>query len=104
MNWNKLDIICNYPNIPTEVSKPKKFELMKKYARKLSHPFIFVRVDLYEVYDEVRLGELTFSPMNGGMNPMRSSSGWGYLLLLLRIWCTARGWGPPVPSSRTGTT
>ena len=47
---------------------------MKKYARKLSHPFIFVRVDLYEVYDEVRLGELTFSPMNGGMNCRKISN------------------------------
>ena len=74
MNWNKLDIICNYPLIPFDVPKPKKFELMKKYARKLSHPFIFVRVDLYEVYDEVRLGELTFSPMNGGMNCRKISN------------------------------
>ena len=66
MNWNKSDIICNFPNIPPTGFKPKYFELMKKYTRKLSHPFIFVRLDLYEVNDEVRFGELTFAPMKNG--------------------------------------
>ena len=37
---------------------------MKKYATKLSRPFKFVRVDFYEYNDEVRLGEMTFLPMN----------------------------------------
>ena len=36
---------------------------MKKIAAKLSKRFIFVRVDLYELENEVRLGELTFTPM-----------------------------------------
>ena len=36
---------------------------MKKMAAKLSKRFIFVRVDLYELENEVRLGELTFTPM-----------------------------------------
>ena len=37
---------------------------MKKYARILSKDFIFVRVDLYELGNEIRLGELTFIPLN----------------------------------------
>ena len=37
---------------------------MKIYARKLSKDFKFVRVDLYELENEIRLGELTFIPMN----------------------------------------
>jgi hypothetical protein len=37
---------------------------MKKYARILSKDFIIVRVDLYELENEIRLGELTFAPMN----------------------------------------
>ena len=37
---------------------------MKKYAIILSKDFKFVRVDLYELDSEVRLGELTFIPMN----------------------------------------
>ena len=66
MNWNKLDFICDFPNHPTAIElKPKYFELMKQYAKKLSHPFIFVRVDFYEFNDKIRLGEMTFTPMNG---------------------------------------
>ena len=68
MNWIKLDFVCDYPNHPTAIKfKPRNFELMKEYARKLSKPFIFVRVDLYEVFGEVRLGELTFTPANAGI-------------------------------------
>ena len=37
---------------------------MKKYAKILSKDFIFVRVDFYELENEIRLGELTFTPMN----------------------------------------
>ena len=68
INWNKLDINCGYPNIPKPVHRPKYFDLMKKYASKLSSPFIFVRVDLYEINDEIRLGEMTYAPDNGGLS------------------------------------
>ena len=65
MNWNKLDFNCVFPPHPTlKFTKPKTFELMKKYANKLSHPFKFARVDLYEYQEKVRLGEITFIPMN----------------------------------------
>ena len=38
---------------------------MKIYAKKLSNNFKFVRVDLYELENnKIRLGELTFAPMN----------------------------------------
>jgi hypothetical protein len=37
---------------------------MKKYAIILSKDFKFVRVDLYELKNDIRLGELTFTPMN----------------------------------------
>ena len=42
--------------------KPINFSIMVDYAKKLSNPFKFVRVDFYEVNDEVYLGELTFTP------------------------------------------
>jgi len=45
--------------------KPKKFDLMVEYAKKLSSDFKFVRVDFYEVGGEVYLGELTFIPGSG---------------------------------------
>ena len=65
MDWNLLPFKCLSKPHPTyKYEKPKFFELMKKIAAKLSKRFIFVRVDLYELETEVRLGELTFIPMN----------------------------------------
>ncbi len=37
---------------------------MRIYARKLSKDFKFVREGLYKLENEIRLGELTFIPMN----------------------------------------
>ena len=66
MNWNFLNFHCLSEPHPTyQYKKPKFFNLMKEYAKKLSNDFIFVRVDLYELENEVRLGELTFSPLGG---------------------------------------
>ena len=66
MEWNRLyNYNCVTPPHPTDYyPKPKNFELMKKYATKLSRPFKFVRVDFYEYNNEVRLGEMTFTPTN----------------------------------------
>ena len=52
--------------VPTyKYPKPKLFELlMKTYAKKLSKGFKFVKKDLYELENEISLGELTFIPMN----------------------------------------
>jgi len=64
MNWTFLDFQCLSRPHPTNIyKKPKYFEIMKEYAIKLSADFIFVRVDFYELENEVRLGELTFTPM-----------------------------------------
>jgi hypothetical protein len=65
MNWNFLDFHClSEPHPTLKYPKPKFFEEMKEIAKKLSEDFRFVRVDLYELENEVRLGELTFTPMN----------------------------------------
>ena len=65
MNWNFMNFYClSQPHPKNYYPKPKFFEIMKKYARILSQDFKFVRVDLYELENEVRLGELTFTPMN----------------------------------------
>ena len=68
MEWNPLDFSCYHPPNPTyKFEKPKLFEIMKNIARKLSSDFKFVRIDLYELNNEVKLGEMTFSPMNSGL-------------------------------------
>ena len=65
MNWNKLDFDCISRKDPINIyPKPKTFELMKKYVHKLSKPFKFARIDLYEYKGNIRLGEITFLPMN----------------------------------------
>ena len=45
--------------------KPNGFNQMVKYAKKLSSNFTFVRVDFYEINNEIYLGELTFTPGSG---------------------------------------
>ena len=65
MNWNFLNFSClSEPHPSYNYPKPKFFNLMKEYATKLSSDFKFVRVDLYQLKNEIRLGELTFIPMN----------------------------------------
>ena len=65
MNWKFLNYHClSKPHPKKKYDKPKLFDLMKQYASKLSEKFKFVRVDLYEINKEIRLGELTFIPMN----------------------------------------
>ena len=69
MEWNLLPFSClSRPHPTYKYEKPKLFELMKDIARKLSSEFKFVRVDLYEINNEIRLGELTFVPMNAGFH------------------------------------
>ena len=68
INWKLTDIETGLPfyyrNPEIIFSKPKNFNLMLNYARKLSKEFVFVRVDLYNIDGEIFLGELTFSPSN----------------------------------------
>lgn len=65
MNWTFINLHClSEPHPKYHYPKPKFFELMKKYAIILSKDFKFVRIDLYELKNEIRLGELTFAPMN----------------------------------------
>ena len=45
--------------------RPKHFDLMTEYAKKLSSDFKFVRVDFYEIQGKIYLGELTFLPNAG---------------------------------------
>ncbi len=63
LNWNKVDNI--YPDkyiSKTTASRPDNLGDMVEYARKLSKPFKFVRVDLYNVNGNTVFGELTFTP------------------------------------------
>lgn len=66
---------------PKLVQKPSNLEEMINVAEKISEPFIFCRVDLYNNKGEIKFGEITFYP--GGASQQFSSeqadlkvSGW----------------------------
>ena len=63
MNHNEKHMY-NYTN-RKPFSKPKHFNQMVEYAKKLSEGIEFVRIDFYEVDDTVYLGEMTFTPGAG---------------------------------------
>ncbi len=52
-------------NIKKHAPKPISFDKMISYAKTLSEPFPFVRVDFYEDNDRPILGEMTFTPCGG---------------------------------------
>lgn len=53
------------------VSRPTNINQMIEIAEKISKPFIFCRVDLYNNNDEIKFGEITFYP--GGATQQFSS-------------------------------
>ena len=68
MNFNHLEYLLDgHPNYPGKIAKPKNFEKMISYSKKLSKNFPFVRIDLYDVEGEIYLSEYTFVPTGGYM-------------------------------------
>lgn len=53
------------PDWNREIRKPHRFEDMITLAEKISKGYRFVRVDFYEVNDEIYFGEITFYPASG---------------------------------------
>ena len=59
-------MLLDYPaNYDVKDEKPKNWDLMIEYSKKLSEEFKYVRVDFYEINGEIYLGELTFTPNSG---------------------------------------
>lgn len=54
-----------------EVPRPTGLQEMLKVARRLSAPFLYARIDLYEVQGRVYFGEVTFYP-GGGFEVFKS--------------------------------
>ena len=71
LKWNVIrGVGIKYPTDENEIVPcPECLEIMLDYARKLSEPFVHVRVDFYIVDNRVYFGELTFT--NGaGFDPV----------------------------------
>lgn len=77
-NWNPMPFERKYKNSGTTIAKPKSFDKMLEISRQLALPFVFMRVDLYEINGMAFFGELTFYPGNG-MEDFRPEE-WDYML------------------------
>lgn len=66
MNWQKQDpAIIGENHLKQDIKKPATFDEMVRIAKILSKEFAFVRVDLYEIEQQVYFGELTFLHKGG---------------------------------------
>ena len=77
-NFEHLPVISgDSPHANPIPEKPKNYTKMLAIAQKLAENFLFVRVDFYEVGDDIYLGEMTFYP-GGGKLPMKPKE-WEYI-------------------------
>lgn len=63
--WEYMSDVPKKYNRGIMHQKPESLDQMLEIARKLSKPFPFVRVDLYESKGKPVFGELTFTPASG---------------------------------------
>lgn len=68
-SWNMLNYQQGYPSYEASVEIPHQEELIM-LAEKLAKPFEFVRVDLYNLPDNILFSELTFHS-GGGLVPFQ---------------------------------
>lgn len=64
-SWNLLPIKENNHGIDKSIKCPLNFEKMKNLASILSKDIPFVRIDFYEIKNEIYFGEITFFPASG---------------------------------------
>lgn len=65
--WNLLDLYYREGVSRPHVPKPMNLDEMISIASRLSAPFDFVRVDLYNIDGKIYFGELTFTSVGGGI-------------------------------------
>lgn len=65
VDWNKLELRHRDGTINCDIRKPPNLQEMLSVATKLSSNFDFVRVDLYNIFEKVKFGELSFTPRAG---------------------------------------
>lgn len=68
MEWEFADFKrSDYQGLTALPDKPKRFDEMIEYARKLSKNEKFVRIDFYEINTRVYFSEVTYYPCSGYM-------------------------------------
>lgn len=70
--WRRLKLSYKRPGCERSDVEPPALAKMLEIAEELSQPFSFIRVDLYSIGDEVRVGELTNCPesANSSFQPL----------------------------------
>lgn len=63
--WKLMPFERHYKNSGITIPKPKNYDKMIEFAKKLSKEIPFVRVDFYETNEQLYFGELTFYPGSG---------------------------------------
>lgn len=63
--WNELKIGQKNKNYNEKIDQPVNYKMMLEYVEKLSLPFDYVRVDLYNLNGQIYFGELTHYPASG---------------------------------------
>jgi len=67
INWTPFDgsQFNGWKKTEKEIKKPSNWDEMVKIAEKLSSPFPFVRLDLYNINGKIYFSEMTFTPAKG---------------------------------------
>ncbi|SLM49011.1 conserved protein of unknown function [Nitrospira japonica] len=65
LDWQKLPVTYTYPCSDAPLLRPRMLDAMLDLAAKLSQGFPFVRVDLYNIGDSIKFGEMTWYPGGG---------------------------------------
>lgn len=74
VNWNKVDLLKEQYSTEEKINKPKRLKEMLHIAEKLSSPFVFARIDFYNVNGKIYFGEITLTPATG-INQTYSDNG-----------------------------
>lgn len=69
-DWVLHPFTLKYPVSSEPVPRPVSLDRMVRGAEVLAEGFPFVRIDLYEVDDRPRFGEVTFYPASGYIKPI----------------------------------
>jgi len=62
LDWERLNFLKETSDSGCDIPKPQHLPQMIEIAEKISAPFPFVRVDLYEIEGKIYFGEMTFTP------------------------------------------
>lgn len=76
-NWNMLPFRIQY-EYGNKIQKPEGLDKMIEIAERLSKPFNYVRVDLYNIKGRIYFGELTHFPNSGSGRFIPDKYDWEY--------------------------